>query len=303
MMKCSANALILFLIAILSGCTEDATESRSSETSRKTFTDVAYASLSSAQVMDIYVPQGQGPFPAVVYIHGGGFLRGDKSAGKKYAAFLVENGYVVASINYRLSREATFPAAVHDAKAAVRFLRAHATRYRIDPAHIGSWGDSAGGNLASMLGTSSGDTYTEDLALGNANFSSHVSATVNWFGPINFATIVEEAVALGRTRVNTDLEEKYMGFAPLTENLEAVARANPSSYISADDAAFFIQAGNNDRLIPYTQSANFYSALVVVLGEENVSYELIEGAGHGGRKFNAASNLEKVVAFFDKHLK
>ena len=297
------NVLVLLLVLTLSACNEDSPGAGSADNKPMTFTNVTYASVSSAQIMDIYVPAGKGPFPAVVYIHGGGFFTGKKSAGKRYTSALVKNGYVAVSINYRLSGEATFPAAVQDAKAAVRFLRANAESYSIDADKIGSWGDSAGGNLASMLGTSSGDKYTEDLSLGNESFSSHVSATVHWFGPINFATIVEEAVALGYTRVHTNLEEDYMGFSPLTENLEEVARANPTSYITTDDAAFFIQAGSKDRLMPYTQSENFYKELVSVLGEDKVSFELIEDAGHGGRKFNAASNLEKVIAFFDQHLK
>ena len=297
------NVLVLFLIATLFACSEDASKKASSETESMSFTNVAYASVSSAQGMDIYVPEGVGPFPAVVYIHGGGFFTGDKKKGSRYTKVLVEHGYVAVSINYRLSGEATFPAAIQDAKAAVRFLRAHADTYKIDATRIGSWGDSAGGNLASMLGTSSSDSYTEDLALGNESFSSHVSATVAWFSPINFATIVEDAEALGMRKVNTSVEEEYMGFSPLTVNLEQVARANPTSYISADDAAFFVQAGSKDPLIPYTQSENFYTELVKVLGEDNVQFELIDGAGHGGRKFNAASNLGKVIAFFDKHLK
>ena len=297
------NVLIVFFVGTLLACNENTTKTGSIGTESITFTNIAYASLSTDQVMDIFIPEGQGPFPAVVYIHGGGFFTGSKRAGKRYAKLLVENGYVGVSINYRLSGEATFPAAVQDAKAAVRFLRANAKTYRIDANNIGSWGSSAGGNLASMLGTSSGDAYTEDLTLGNEDYSSHVSATVNWFGPINFATIVEEAIALGHTRVNTNLEEDYMGFSPLTVNLEEVARANPASYISADDAAFFIQAGSKDPLIPYSQSENFYKELVEVLGEDRVSFELLQGARHGGRKFNATPNLKKVIAFFDQHLK
>ena len=269
--------------------------------------DVAYANLSSAQVMDIFIPTGQGPFPTVVYIHGGGFFTGDKEAGSKYTNFLTNNGYVAVSINYRLSGEASFPAAIHDCKAAIRFLRANATTYRIDADHIGSWGDSAGGNLASMLGTSSGDDFTEDLTLGNENFSSKVTATVDWFGPINFSTIVKEANELGLTGimgtgVNTNLEANYMGLDKIEDDPDLVALANPTTYIDAEDAAFFIQVGSADELIPYTQSEHFYNALLPVLGADKVNYELIAGAGHGGSEFEAESNLESVIAFFNTHL-
>ena len=274
----------------------------------ETFTEVAYANQSSAQVMDLYIPEGPGPFPVVIYIHGGGFFTGDKSAGSTYTDYLVANGYVAVSINYRLSGEAVFPAAVHDCKAAVRYLRANATTYRIDSDHIGSWGDSAGGNLASMLGTSSGDEFTEDLTLGNENFSSKVTATVDWFGPINFSTIVEEATTLGLTGimgsgVNTNLEANYMGLSNIEEDPELVALANPTTYIDEEDAAFFIQAGSADPLVPYTQSENFFNALLSKLGSDKVSFELIAGAGHGGNEFNSATNLEKVISFFDANLK
>lgn len=278
------------------------------DTEAATYVDVAYASQSDAQVMDIYVPEGEGPFPTVVYVHGGGFFTGDKEAGTTYTDFLVDNGYVAVSINYRLSGEASFPAAVHDCKAAVRYLRANAETYRIDTENIGSWGDSAGGNLASMLGTSSGDDFTEDLTLGNAGFSSKVTATVDWFGPINFSTIVEEGDALGLTgitggSINTNFEADYMGLDAIEDDPDLVALANPTTYIDAEDAAFFIQVGNADPLVPYTQSEYFYNALLDELGANKVSFELIDGAGHGGSEFDDTANLEQVIAFFDSHLK
>ncbi|MEO1655591.1 MAG: alpha/beta hydrolase [Bacteroidota bacterium] len=303
--KCFLFFLGLMTFA-LSSCNEEEVIMDNPEA--ETILDVAYANTSSAQVMDIYIPEGEGPFPAVVYIHGGGFFTGDKSAGTTYTDFLVQHGYVAVSINYRLSGEAVFPAAIQDGKAAIRFLRANAATYRIDADHIGSWGDSAGGNLASMLGTSSGDAFTEDFSLGNENFSSKVSATVDWFAPINFSSIVSEANALGLPGfmgggVNTDLEADYMGLAQIEADPALVALANPSTYIDAEDAAFFIQAGSADELMPYTQSENFYNALLSVLGANKVSYELIPGAGHGGEAFDTESNLQKVLAFFDSHLK
>ena len=307
MKKIKFLALFAMLaIFACSSCSDD--ESVVETTEAETFLDVSYASTSSAQVMDIYIPEGEGPFPTVVYIHGGGFFTGDKSAGNTYTNFLLENAYVAVSINYRLSGEAIFPAAVHDCKAAVRFLKANATTYRINASKIGSWGDSAGGNLAAMLGTSSSDNFTEDLALGNEDFSSKVNATVAWFPPINFSTIVAEANELGLTGfmgagVNTDLEANYMGLNSIEENPALVALANPTTYIDSDDAAFFIQAGSADPLVPYSQSENFSQALLAELGTDNVTFELIEGAGHGGSEFDDIVNLEKVISFFDLHLR
>lgn len=274
-------------------------------TSAATTTNVAYASLSSAQKMDVYVPAGAGPFPAVVLIHGGAFMMGDKGDESANAAALNARGYVAVSINYRLSGEAVFPAAVHDAKAAVRFLRANASTYRINPEKIASWGASAGGNISAMLGTTGGVAELEGAELGNASQSSRVVAAVDWFGPINFLTMDAEALALGftiNTNGATSPESKYIGAAVQTVPTQ-VAKANPASYITADDAAFFIQVGSVDRNIPYTQSLNFSQALTAVKGASNVSYELLAGAGHGTSEFSTSTNLDKVITFLDRFMK
>lgn len=294
---------ILVAIGLFFGsCSNDEfTES----TAGSKLSDVAYADKSSAQKMDIYLPEGTGPFPVVVLIHGGAFKMGDKGMEASNAAALVAKGIAAASINYRLSGEAKFPAQIEDCKAAVRFLRANAAKYNLNPDKIGSWGASAGGNLSSLLGTTSGITELEGASLGNAGFSSKVVASVDWFGPINFLTMDAEASALGFT-INTNSasspESQLIGIAIQTVP-EKVAKANPTTYISNDDAAFFIQVGSMDRNIPYTQSLNFNNALKPVKGTENVTYELLEGAGHGGNQFSSSENLAKVVAFFEKHLK
>ncbi len=270
-----------------------------------TYTNVAYASASTAQMMDIYLPSGTGPFPVVVMIHGGAFKSGSKSDEAGNCAALTARGYAAASINYRLSGEAKYPAQIQDCKAAVRFLRANAAKYNLNPDKIGSWGGSAGGNLASLLGTSSGVSELEGASLGNSAYSSKVIATVDWFGPINFLTMDAEATALGfslSTNSASSPESSLVGAAVQTVP-DLVAKANPTTYITSDDAAFFIQAGSLDRNIPYTQSLNFYNALKETLGDGKVSYELISGAGHGGAQFTATANIAKVMAFFDKYLK
>lgn len=230
---------------------------------------------------------------------------GDKSAEASNAKTLTDNGYVAVSINYRLSNEAQFPAQVYDAKAAVRFLRAHAATYHINPEKIGSWGASAGGNLSSMLGTTGDVVELEGASLGNSGYSSRVSASVDWFGPINFSTMDAQAQALGftiNTNAATSPESKYLG-ASVASAPDKVAQANPMTYITGDDAAFFIQHGSADKNIPYSQSAYFHSALVAVKGPNQASYELINGAGHGTSEFSTSTNLAKVITFFNTHLK
>lgn len=271
----------------------------------KILTNVPYSTVSKAQVMDIYLPEGEGPFSVVVLIHGGAFKMGDKRMETQNAEALVAKGYAAASINYRLSSEAKFPAQIEDCKAAVRFLRANATKYNLNPDKIGSWGASAGGNLSSLLGTTSRVSELEGASLGNSSYSSKVIASVDWFGPINFLTMDAEATALGftiSTNSPSSPESSLIGAAVQTVP-DLVAKANPTTYITSDDASFFIQVGSMDRNIPYTQSRNFYDALKPIVGNGKVSFELLEGAGHGGPQFSSPANIEKVIAFFDKYLK
>ena len=297
--------LILSCLLFMGACAKDDSTTTETTATGTSYSDVAYATNSSAQKLDISLPTGAGPFPVVVFIHGGAFLMGDKAMEASNMAALVAKGYAAVAINYRLSGEAKFPAQIQDCKAAIRFLRANAAKYKLNPDKMASWGESAGGNLSSMLGTSGGVTELEGADLGNSSFSSRVLVSVDWFGPINFSTMDAEAAALGftiTTNAATSPESQLMGAAiPTIPTL--VAKANPTTYISADDAALFIQAGDADRNIPYTQSKNFYDALVQVKGTANVSYELIAGAAHGGAQFTTTSNMDKVVAFLDKYLK
>ena len=127
----------------------------SSSAASPTYSDVAYAAKSPAQKLDIYLPSGgTKPYPVIVTVHGGAFSMGDKADGQQTPMLAaLDRGYVVVSVNYRLSAEATYPAAVQDVKAAIRFLRANAAEYGLDPGRIAAWGDSAGGYLAAMAGT------------------------------------------------------------------------------------------------------------------------------------------------------
>jgi len=304
-MKMIVFNLVLSCLFLIGGCTKDDTTDTVIPTTATSYINVAYATSSTAQMMDIYLPAGEGPFPVVVFIHGGAFKMGNKEMETANAAVLVSKGYAAVTINYRLSGEAKFPAQIQDCKAAIRFLRANAVKYKLNADKIASWGASAGGNLSSLLGTSGGVAELEGAELGNSSFSSKVLVSVDWFGPINFLTMDSEATALGfslTTNSASSPESVLMGAAVQTIPAQ-VAKANPTTYITDDDAAFFIQVGDADRNIPYTQSKNFYDALVAVKGATHVSYELIAGAGHGGTQFSATSNMDKVVAFLDKYMK
>ena len=270
--------------------------------------DLAYATASPAQKLDLYLPNaGDGPFPVIVHIHGGAFRSGDKADGQLTPVLqALEHGYAVASINYRLSGEAIFPAQIHDVKAAIRWLRAHAREHTLDPARFAAWGGSAGGHLASLAGTSGGVSALEDLAMGNARESSRVQAVVDWFGPINFLTMDEQFTKSGIGRADHNAaqspESQLVG-RQITIATDAVSAASPAHYISPDDPPFFIQHGTKDPLVPTEQSIDFHGRLQAVLGRGRATLTLLEGAGHGGAMFSSPENMAKVLAFLDSVLK
>ncbi|ADB40010.1 alpha/beta hydrolase [Spirosoma linguale] len=272
------------------------------------FLDIAYAQKSPAQKLDIYLPnEGTGPFPIIVSIHGGAFKMGDKGDFQVNAALSgLKRGYAVVSINYRLSGEAIYPAQIQDVKAAIRWIRANAKTYKLNPDKIATWGGSAGGNLSALAGTTGDVTDFDDASLGNASQSSRVQAVVDWFGPIQFDQMDPQFKASGKGKADHDEanspESQLIG-KPITQAPELVKRASPAAYISKADPPFFIEHGTNDPLVPTQQSINFTAALTAVLGKDKVTYTPIEGAGHGGPQFETPENLEKVFAFLDKHLK
>jgi hypothetical protein len=210
-----------------------------------THKDLAYASDSETQKLDLYLPEGDGPFPLVIMVHGGGFMFGDKADGMGLTGVdqLLANGYAVSSINYRLSGEATYPAQIHDAKAAVRFLRANAEQYKLDPDKFGAWGASAGGNLAALLGTTCGVAELEGAELGNADQSSCVQAVVDWFGPIDFLKMDEQfaGTSCAQDHNAADSPESKLVGAEIQSVPDLVATTNPMNYISDDDDFHFRQ--------------------------------------------------------------
>jgi acetyl esterase/lipase len=273
-----------------------------------TYTDLAYASVSPAQKLDLYIPTtGNGPFPVVLMVHGGGFMMGDKADGAGLAGVdqLLAAGYAVASINYRLSGEAKYPAQIQDAKAAVRFLHANAAKYNLNPDRFGAWGASAGGNIVSMLGTTCGVTELEGTDLGNDDQSSCIQAVVDWFGPIDFLAMDEQFAGTSCPQNHNDASspESQLVGAPIQTVPDLVYTTNPMNYITTDDAPFLIQNGSADCNIPPVQGKNLADALSLVIGEDNVTYTLIDGAGHGGAQFSTAENLALVINFLDKYLK
>ena len=218
----------------------------------------------------------------------------------------LKHGYAVVGVNYRLSGEALYPAQINDIKAALRFLRANASEYNLDKEKFATWGGSAGGNLAAMAGTSGDVIELEDLSLGNAGESSRVQAVVDWFGPIDFLQMDPQFIASGKGKADhseAGSPESMLLGQKITNIPELVKLANPTTYISADDPPFLIQHGTEDMMVPTQQSENFAAALQKVFGNEKVNLTLLQGANHGGKQFEDASNLKIVFEFLDKSLK
>lgn len=271
--------------------------------------DVAYADVSDAQILDLYVPEtGEGLFPLVIHIHGGAFMMGDKAMSAAELDPLIAAGYAVASLNYRLSGEALFPAQIQDVKAAVRWLRANAEVYNLDPDRFAAFGASAGGNLAALLGTSGDADEFDDPELGNEEVSSRVQAVIDWFGPTDFllmdAQFAADTVcpASAESHDAADSPESVVLGAGVQTVPDLTAAANPITYVTDDDPPFFIQHGTADCNVPIAQSQLLYEALVAVTGEDNNTFIMIEGAGHGGSEFSAEANFALVIAFLDDTL-
>lgn len=263
--------------------------------------DIEYASVDGLSLkLDLYTPgeNVDAPRPLVVWIHGGAWRAGDKQ--RCPAVRLVSRGYIVASINYRLSQQAIFPAQIYDCKAAIRWLRANAEMYHIDPARIGVWGSSAGGHLVALLGTSGGVSELSDPRLGNADQSSRVQAVCDFFGPTDLLQMDAHALAAAPFKHDAaDSPESLLIGGPIQENRDKAARANPISFVSKDDPPFLILHGDQDPLVPLHQSQLLADALQQV-GVEH-EFHTIEGYGHG---FGGNRDVNQLVdTFFDKILK
>ena len=284
----------------------------------QTIKNVNYAGTSSAsQTLDLLLPANALlPLPLVVRVHGGGFSSGDK-AGEETgtaASAILAKGYALASVNYRLSGQALFPAGVQDVKAAVRWLRAHAAQYGLDTDRFASWGESAGGYMAVMLGVT-GDQATvfDDDSLGNPGVSSAVAAVVDWYGPVDLATMDSQQTAhppagcpsswLQHTPANSP-EGTWLGGALNTPAVSAkLSQANLISYIAtAKTLPFFIIAqGNNDCQVPWGQSQELNDALAKVGNTANLN--IIPGYSHGDSRFEttqSAPDLTLLATLFGR---
>jgi len=275
---------------------------------KRKWLDLPYTTLSQSQKLDIYLPeQGDGPFPVILHIHGGGFAIGDKRD-IHVMAFLkgLERGYAVVSVNYRLSGEAIFPAGLQDIKASIRWLRANSEKYHLDGNRIAACGGSSGGNYAAMTCLTTNVTELDDLTLGNSEFPCNVQAAVDWFGPTDFLKmdeqLAEDGFGPGDHGEADSPESRYLG-AKISDVPLKVVLANPMTYIHAHMPPLLIQHGRLDSLVPIQQSMIFVEKLKKYISQDRFEFDIIEGAGHGDPLFETDENMNKVFAFLDRYLK
>lgn len=260
------------------------------------YRDLAYVSNGhERQRLDLYLPKAGKDLPLIINIHGGAFKMGSKEMGVpvEYLA----KGYALASINYRLSQHAKFPAQIEDCKAAVRWLRAHASEHGLDPNRFAAWGSSAGGYLAAMLGTT-GDTKQFDVG-SHLDQSSRVQAVVDYFGPTDFLQMDVHRLPNGQLHDPADSPESLLIGGAIQENKEKTERANPITYVTEADPPFLICHGDADPLVPHHQGELLEAALK--RADVPVTFYTVRGAGHG--RFTDPKVAELTTEFLARTLK
>lgn len=259
---------------------------------KKKIYDIPYADQSPSQILDIWYPNEESsePYPVIMHFHGGGFkFGGHREDSSEPMLRGTDRGYAVVSVEYRKSGEARFPAMVYDAKAAIRFLKANAEKYHLDPARIALWGPSAGGWIVAMAGLTPGNPAFENLDMGNAEYDSSVAAVIDWCGPCGGFLEMDAAFRADPTRIPEQehdaadsAESEFMG-AQLSHIPELLRLANPCTYVNKEMPPFLIMHGTADVVVPVEQSIKLAETIKAVAGEDRVDLRVIEGAPHHGR--------------------
>lgn len=286
------NLTLFLLIISYGGFAQPKVDySKSAIEASKSWIDIDYAGDGIiGHKLDIFLPkEGKAPFPVVITIYGSAwFSNSSKSTcfNDGLGQTLLKNGFAVVSINHRSSRDAIWPAQIHDVKAAIRFIRGNASVFSLDTSFLGATGFSSGGHLSTMAGVTSNLKATTinnlpiDLEGNVGKFtseSSHVDAIVDWFGPTDF--LLMDACGSSFSHNDSKSPESTLIGGAIQENKEKVALANPISYVSKNTPPFLIFHGTKDPLVPHCESEKLYEKLQ----KEGVKSELviIEGGGHG----------------------
>jgi acetyl esterase/lipase len=255
--------------------------------------DVTYATIDGEELkVDLARPKdAKLPLPCVVVIHGGGWAAGNRKSHDNLTWDLASRGYVAATVSYRFAPKHPFPAQIQDVKAAVRFLRANAEKFAIDPAKVGAIGFSAGAHLSMMLGAMDKEDGFDDVGE-NRDQSSKVQAVVSYFGPTDLLQPYPDATK--------PILQKFLG-GTLDEKRDLAKRASPITYVNAGDAPMLLLQGTKDPLVPHDQAVRMADALTKVGVPGRI--ELLLGAGHGWGGAEIQRTAAETYAFFGQYLK
>ncbi len=253
--------------------------------------DIVYATVGGKSLtLDVYLPTGVASPPLLVWVHGGAWRQGSKASAP---LGFVRNGIAVASLDFRLSTEARFPAMVHDIKAAIRFLRAHWTMYGYRGDRMAIGGDSSGGHLATLVGVTSGVVELEGTVGEYRAQSSAVQAIIDYYGATNLTTILSQSTPFG-LGVREPALDLLLGGQP--NLMKALAeRASPVLHVDRSDPPLLIFHGDRDPQMPINQSHELHGAYKK-LGLD-VAFTVVHGSAHGGQAFYEGEYLEQAVAF------
>lgn len=254
--------------------------------------DIEYARAGDQVLkLDLHLPTGKLRAPLMVWVHGGAWRSGSKKdmpLGK-----LVEEGYAIASVDYRLSTEARFPAQIHDLKAAIRFLRGHASEWRLNAKQIVVAGDSAGGHLAALVGVSNGHPELEGEVGKDRGQSSSVQGIISFYGGANLMTILKQSTPHGLS-VRVPALDLLLGGQP--DAVPTLARlASPVSHVDRSDPPLLLLHGDQDPQMPINQALELFGAYKKA--KADVQFEVVHGAAHGGAIFFDAERLAVVKKF------
>jgi acetyl esterase/lipase len=268
-------------------------------------TDVPYTNeREEGPRLDVFRLRGASfhrPQPLIIWLHGGGWMSGDKERGVERIFPLVRSGFVGASVDYRLSQVAVFPAQVHDCKCAVRFLRHHARLYNVDPERIGVWGASAGGHLASLLAVTGG-TPRLDGARGWPDTSSAIQAACSWYGPSNLSWMGDfpPGVKPALANMTADSPEGRLVGGPISERQDLVEMANPVRYIDVSAPPILLMHGERDDYVPLASSERLHAALI---SQGVPAYLHVVKDGHHNAYLWGDHHLRLVQEFFEWSLR
>ncbi len=274
---------------------------------RRKYLDIPYASQSPSQKLDIYLPrEGDGPFPTLIFIHGGAFVFGSKRDTQfLHAIDGINRGYAVVSVEHRLAFESKYPDPLFDVKAAIRFLRANAAVYMLDGNRFATCGDSAGAYYAVMAAATQGNPAFEDLSMGSSEYSSSVKTVVSWYGVFDIIAQDKAIKGYGVSDPNMpDINKLWLG-AQSDEISGLMHFTNPLNFITPNFPQIFAQHGSDDKTVPVIQAYLLEEKIRSICGNERVTVEILEGFDHGGfdPRWMDPEQIEKAFAFLDKHLK